>query len=673
MTLRPYQIAVVDAAKATLAKHGSVVLQMPTGGGKTKAATAIVAEQGGGVWFICHRREIIRQASAAFTAAGIKHGIVAPDHPQTDDAVQIASVLTLARRIGKLPPPTLVVWDECHHVAAKSWASIREALPDALHLGLTATPERLDGKGLADWFGYLVCGPSIKSLVADGWLTPMRYLAPSVPDLTAAKMQAGDYSKKDTAAVMSSPVLIGDAVAEYQKHTLGKRAIAFCASVDASKSLVTRFIEAGVPAAHVDSTTPVDERDAAVADLRAGRILVLSNVEVFTEGFDLPDIDAAILLRPTKSLRLFLQMVGRSLRPAHGKERAVIFDHAGLWLDHGRPDSEWAWSLDGGAREVRMAAARDVGERLRRCPECKEVQVDRVPVCDCGYIFPTGREIGEFDGVLRLLTGELPEGCVSHEILAAKFNVSPALVRNQWIRKGLPAKDGYPVLAEAEKWVYSNVDLRRVKMHATRSNPPAGYMSLTQFCMAHGYKSRSGYWVKMGLPITEYGVPISEGEAWLADYLQSRGKRLGHKNNFFSDELLSKPDLMKRAKMSPPTVERLVNLGMPVNQNGRFSWDEIVKWALEQRPDKGFMKMRPFWLDSIDDFEPREAFRKRIGINYSRMFRLVSSGIPQGENSSWVHIQRGLEWVRDNTDIQIPPEAWPASNDNTNEAMEQAA
>ena len=167
MELRPYQAAVIESARHALTTKGSVVLQMPTGAGKTRVASAMIAEGSETTWFICHRQEIIRQAAKAFAAAGIDFGVVSPAiDPDTkkpypfepSKPVQIASIGTLKRRMADLPPPATVFWDECHHVAAKSWAAIREQLAGTKHIGLTATPERLDGRGLSEWFDELVVG-----------------------------------------------------------------------------------------------------------------------------------------------------------------------------------------------------------------------------------------------------------------------------------------------------------------------------------------------------------------------------------------------------------------------------------------------------------------------------------------------------------------------------------
>lgn len=587
--LRPYQRNAIESARRALTKSGSCILQMPTGAGKTRAATEIVAHSRGVIWFVCHRQEIERQVAKAFTAAGIDFGVVSPrGDMQPKKRVQIVSVGTLPKRIKKLPAPKLVVWDECHHVAAKSWAAIRAKFKDARHLGLTATPERLDGKGLGEWFAELVTGPGINELIKRGYLSEFRYFAPSDPDLTSAKLQAGDYKKADLGRVMNTPVLIGDAVREYRKNAKDKRALAFCASVEASQALAARFNKDGIKAAHVDGTTPAKERDSAIEDLATGRIKVLCNVEVFTEGFDLPAIDAVILMRPTKSPTLLLQMIGRGLRKAPGKDMATIMDHAGLHRDHAWFADDWRWSLEGGAAKARRAAG---ARGPRRCPECKEVRAEREPVCSCGYEFPTGREIGEFDGVLTEVRGVVPEGCMSVIGMSSRYGVKWDTI-SKWMAQGMPNKDGYPMIVAADGWVKKNGYLDRAKKWSHPKNK-SGAMSATSFA-----------------------------------------KHIG---------------------ATPHTVIKLVKIGMPAADNG---WPFVEKSMAWLRKNYRSRVIRPFDVDDSSEYKSPAAFEVRAKTRRGSSYEYRKRGLPCASNG-WVHIQRGLEWVRDNTDIEIPDSAWP--------------
>lgn len=615
--LRAYQRTAIESARSALTKSGSCILQMPTGAGKTRAATEVIATSRGVVWFVCHRQEIERQAAKAFAAAGIKFGIVSPrGNPEYDKRVQIVSVGTLARRINELPEPRLVIWDECHHAPAKSWAKLRAKLKNARHLGLTATPERLDGKGLREWFSQLVTGPGIAELIKKGFLSEFKYYAPSDPDLTAAKLQAGDYKKADLGEIMNTPVLIGDAVREYKKRAKGKRALAFCASVEASQELAARFNKEGVKARHVDGTTPTAERDAAVQDLADGKIKVLCNVEVFTEGFDLPAIDAVILMRPTKSPTLLLQMIGRGLRRASSKDTALIFDHAGLHRDHAWFADDWHWSLDGGAAKSRRAA---VARGPRRCPECKEVRAERVEVCDCGYVFPTGREIGEFDGVLTEVRGVVPEGCVTQAEFARMHGVSDSLP-NLWIKRGMPSVGTFIPLAEASEWVSNNCHAHIV---------PDGFARFSDVANALGVKSSSiEYWLLNGMPREDNGLfDIASCRDWLIANPPRNSPPLFVKN---PERFENRAGFARRTKFPTSTIQRFIKMGMPSATNGWIETVPALAWikknASAERPSgrsagaKLARRKKPDGYCSMGDFAERHSVSKttvkRLAPNY---------------------------------------------------------
>lgn len=654
MSIRPYQKTAIDAALAALDKSGSAIMQMPTGAGKTKSATEVVRTSDGPVWFVCHRQEIERQVARAFTEAGIEFGIVSPrGAPEYDKRVQIVSVHTLRRRIADLPQPSLVVWDECHHVAAKTWAALREQLSGAKHLGLTATPERLDGKGLREWFDDLIVGPSIEQLIADGWLSPARYFAPSDPDLTAAKLQAGDYAKKDADAVMNTPVLIGDAVAEYKRNASGKRALAFCTSVAASEALVARFNAEGIPAQHVDGTTPDDARSEAIAALADGRVKVLSNVEVFTEGFDVPGIDAVILMRPTKSPTLLLQMIGRALRVSPGKAEAIIMDHAGLHRDHGWFADNWHWELDGGAAK---AGRRTVERGPRKCPECHEVRADRVPVCACGYEFPSGREIGEFDGVLNEIRGVVPEGCETRYSFGLRHGLSNFSVGNL-IERGLPFDGGY-VLDGADDWLVSYRGSKEV---------PKGFVTMSTFAARLGVSLHAvRKWAAKGMPFKKrYGsiVPYRDAIAWLRANIDLKSTKLKSKPKSAPDGTMTLNTYAKRLGFARHTSAlRLVKHGLPFD--GKFvPIDEADAWVKEN-PDKLNMARklsksattktasRPAGCETV------HAFSVRISVSHDTVKAYIKRGMPS--EGKFIPISSALDWVKKNIDGTEPTGAFAA-------------
>ncbi|WP_439538702.1 DEAD/DEAH box helicase [Sphingomonas sp.] len=404
INLRDYQTKIVaDCRQAFREGDRKVVVQLATGGGKTVLGSFMVhgaAQQRAlTCWWLVHRRELISQASKTFYDMGIPHGIIAGGHASDPLArVQVGSIQTIARRLDKMPPPDMIVFDETHHIGAAQWSEIFARFPQAYVLGLTATPWRLDGRGLGQWYARMVQGPTVAELIERGSLSPYRLFAPSAPDMRAVQTQAGDYKQRALAEIMDKPSITGDAVQHYRQLCPGKRAVAFAVSIEHSRHIAAEFNAAGIRAEHVDGTMDIAARDAAVARFVAGDTLILSNAELFGEGFDVPAIEAAILLRPTKSLSLYLQQVGRALRPAPGKAQAVILDHAGNSLTHGLPDDEREWTLDD--REKQRRAAESAAP-VRQCAKCFRVYRPAPKCPGCGFAAPVAvREIEKRDGEL---------------------------------------------------------------------------------------------------------------------------------------------------------------------------------------------------------------------------------------------------------------------------------
>jgi superfamily II DNA or RNA helicase len=403
--LRQYQIDIIDQVREHM-RQGvkTILIQSPTGSGKTALTASMLgtaASRGMDSWFLVHRRELIKQSVRAFANVDIRHGVIAAGFLEDlRHLVQIGSVQTLARRYAKIRKPRLIVWDEAHHIAAGQWGKIFAAFPEAFHIGLTATPERLDGKGLGKYFNKLILGPKVQWLIENGFLCKYRLFAPGGINTAGIKKSMGDFVKADLAAAADKPTITGDAIKHYQKHCSGKRAVVFCVHIEHSKHVAAQFNAAGIPAQHVDGETDVKERDEAIENFKNGRTLVLSNVELFGEGFDLPAIESAILLRPTESICLFLQQVGRSLRPCEGKETAIILDHAGNTQRHGLPDQEREWSLDGHTKKKGDAEA---AVPVRICPKCFAASFPGAGACKyCGHIFEVeSKEITQGEGELE--------------------------------------------------------------------------------------------------------------------------------------------------------------------------------------------------------------------------------------------------------------------------------
>jgi len=411
LSLRPYQEKLLEDLRQSMRQgHRRILAVMPTGAGKGTTIAVMVqsaADRGKRVLILAHRKELIADLSKRISWLGIDHGIICAGH--TEDltkAVQVGSVQTVVRRIDRIPEPCLIVQDEAHHlIYGNMWGRIVDAWPNAYLIGKTATPSRLSGEGLGEghggYFTDMVLGPSVADLVFWGFLSQARiYAPPIVADLSGIRKRAGDYANDQAAAAMDRPTVTGDAIAHYQRLAAGQQAIAFCCNVAHAVSVCDAFKTAGIGAALLLGNTP--DRDQVVAQYAAGAVSVLVTVDVVSEGFDVPAASCAILLRPTQSLGLYLQQVGRVLRPAPGKDAALILDHVGNVTRHGFPDDPREWSLSEGiVRGGRGTPAPSV----RTCPECYAAfkPAPICPVCGAGCVPIRSRVIREMAGELREL------------------------------------------------------------------------------------------------------------------------------------------------------------------------------------------------------------------------------------------------------------------------------
>lgn len=430
LTLRDYQSDIIARTRDELRRHRSVLVCSATGSGKTALAAYMIArasERGKRCWFMTHRDFLLTQTSAALDTAGVPHGFVAAGREFNPyQRVAVCSVDTLRRRLDRLTPPDLIIWDEVHHIAAKSWGAVYQWAANARHIGLSATPARLDGKGLSAFFGALVCGPTVRWLIDHGFLSGYRAFAPGgAPDLTGVGKRAGDYVTRELAGVMDTGQIAGNIVSTYQRLANGLRAIYYAVSVDHSRHLVEQFRAAGVAAAHLDGASSSQERSAAARYFASGRLAVLGNVELFGEGFDLAasagrdvSVEAVGLCRPTQSLTLHLQQIGRALRPK--SEPAIILDHAGNCMRHGLPDDDRAWSLDG---IIRASRQQDDGPAVRMCPgPCYAVYSASLRGCPyCGaHPVLTPREVEEIQADLVEADAELLRAAKAREVQRAR-------------------------------------------------------------------------------------------------------------------------------------------------------------------------------------------------------------------------------------------------------------
>ena len=404
--LRPYQIEAIAGIRAAFAqKHRAVLFVLPTGGGKSYTFCAITqgaVSKGNRVCILVHRAELLRQASASLASLGVRHGLIAAGRSMDlTMPVQVASVQTLARRLHKLPAELfqLLVVDEAHHSNAGTWAQVLSHFARAKVLGVTATPCRCDGRGLGEWYSAMILGPTPQELTDAGHLAPARVLAPPGMSLQGLRKRMGDYDMRQAGEMLQAGQAMGDCLSHYRQHLNGQTAIAFCCSVAHAEAVARLFVDHGIAAASIDGSMDALQRERLLADLGAGRLKVLTSCSLIGEGVDLPSVGGCVLLRPTQSVSLHLQMIGRCLRPQPGKV-AVVLDHVGNCLRLGHHLDEREWTLEGlRKREGPKAPS------VKVCVQCFCAMPSGRSECpECGHRFtPERRELEHVEGQLQEL------------------------------------------------------------------------------------------------------------------------------------------------------------------------------------------------------------------------------------------------------------------------------
>jgi superfamily II DNA or RNA helicase len=347
LVLRDYQEELVSKTLAAWSNGTrKVLLQLSTGGGKTVIFAAIASQfvrHQEGVLVIAHREELILQAASKLESVTQEApGIIKAGYKPTDSLIQVGSIQTLARR-KNYPSAGLVIIDEAHHASANSYRKLIDAYPNALILGVTATPRREDGYGLRDVFDELICSISTKELIALGYLTDYKLIAGFKYSKHKVPRQR-DFTKKELAEV-AQDYKPEEVLKQWNNFGENKKTIIFAVDVAHSKSITTQFRMASIACEHIDGETPQDARKDILDRFRKGATQVISNCAILTEGFDCPDSEVVIIARPTTSVTLWLQMIGRVLRPAPGKSYAVIIDMTDNWYRLGRPCDHREWSL----------------------------------------------------------------------------------------------------------------------------------------------------------------------------------------------------------------------------------------------------------------------------------------------------------------------------------------
>lgn len=359
--LRDYQRETIDQVYRSMRQgHRRIVVQQPPRTGKTVIMAEIArraTSKGNRVMFIIHRKEVLSQAIATFKQQGVDM-----------DLATMGMVQTLTRRTAKLPTSQLILIDEGHHAASKSYRHIVEAFPNVYVLYFTATPIRTGHDQLDQVADDIVVGKSIKWLTTHDFLAPFKYYG--LGDIDRSKLQKshGDYTTQSMDEAISHQIY-GHIVDQYQQLAQGKQAVVYCHSIESAKQVTVKFQEAGINAAEVDGETEAAHRDKLVQQFRDQQLMVLVNVNLFTEGIDLPNVDCVIMARPTSSLALYLQFSMRCLNPRPGKQ-AIIIDHVDNFLTFGLPDNDRDWNQAIITKDKRKKTNTDTGLAICQCKYC---------------------------------------------------------------------------------------------------------------------------------------------------------------------------------------------------------------------------------------------------------------------------------------------------------------
>ncbi len=483
-TLRQYQSDAINNID-TLIEQGKrrPLLVSPTGSGKTVTAAEIVRRAVNNqtrVLFVAHRKEIIDQTRLKLDSHGIDYGIIMANHPRRREnaPVQIASIQTLANRL--MPEAGLLIIDEAHHARAGIFENVLRHYSKSIVIGLTATPWRTDNKGLGEIFDSIVVAATPADLIAQGHLVQYGGFSFERPDLDNLKTEHGaDYNESQLEVVCNQTKIVGGIVEAWKARAGGVRTVAFAVSVAHSKNIVSMFRAAGINAEHLDGSVPKTQREAILKKLDTGEIRVLSNVGVLTEGWDCPSAACCILARPTKSLTLYLQMVGRVLRPHPEKTRALIHDHAGCMLTHGLPDDQRKYSLDAESNDYREYTS---GMSAIQCRKCfRMFPRSEVSCPECGWVSKNNvrienpRTIQEIDGAIIAIEEIKRLRNVSVEVKAAEYNRLLSIETNKRFPRGWAANQykamfgtypriDYEILNTTSPAVKPTIDLVRLRM-----------------------------------------------------------------------------------------------------------------------------------------------------------------------------------------------------------------
>ncbi len=411
MKLRPYQERVIEEAREAVRNgHSSLLIFLPTGAGKTAVASQMMANahsMGARSIVLAHRRELVVQTAERFRQYGIRPTILMNGFEFDPGAnLVVASQQTWDSRRGWLDAEyRLVIFDEAHIGVMRQRRIMDDVLavsPNAVFVGLTATPMTNSGPGLGSIYSYLVHGPTIGELIEQGYLVPPVHYVMQPIDFDPTrhiKITGGEYDENAVMDWFRGEHILGDVITNWEDHFYGKKTIVFARSIKQSVYIAEGFGRRGIPFAHLDYKTPEKDRRRIISDFRSGKIVGLVSVDVVSEGFDVPDVEVAVIATPINSVTRYIQRVGRVLRQAPGKEQAYIVDHGGVITQHGTIYNFQQWALEPARpnRRIPYHAVKGLkAEWMRRCPECGHEFRPGPKTCpQCGYDFyrlPPGYE-----------------------------------------------------------------------------------------------------------------------------------------------------------------------------------------------------------------------------------------------------------------------------------------
>ena len=468
MILRPYQLQLQHKGRLSFRDgHRAPLIVAPTGSGKTLIFADIAkksADKNNRVLILVHRQEILEQTLSKLYAMDVTAGKISSGSRMTTNLIQVAMVQTLARRLAYARKPDLIICDEFHHSTANTWTNIFSKWKDVNRIGFTATPCRLDGVGLRQVADDLIEGPTIASLVEDGYLSFPVIKRPPEEHVMKLHVKMGDFDRKEQAEKLSSKRIVGDVIEHYRKYLWKEPTVCFVPRLDYGEMMAKMFREIGLRALLVQGGQKYRaDRERGIRGLADGSIHIIMSAEVVAEGVDIPVMTGAIMLRRTMSLAMYLQMAGRPLRPVYArgynlgtkegrlqaiangpKPRAYILDHVGNYYLHGHVLADREWSLDSEKSDPRKEKA----PTITICPRCEGVWPGRIKICpDCGYEFLDlpSREMKAPKTIAAELVDAMPDGILQE---GENEQIIALLTRLQ----GLPPKTRQrAMIAEAYK------------------------------------------------------------------------------------------------------------------------------------------------------------------------------------------------------------------------------